>query len=72
MVFPVEEIGSGKGLVIIKTSPLLYGPIGADLPWSPCLPLRAFAVLEWLLPELTRDACSLVLENLAVGVISPR
>ena len=35
-------------------------------------PIRAFVMLEWLLPELTGAACSLVLVNLAVGVISPQ
>ena len=29
-------------------------------------------MLEWLLPELTGDACSLVLENLVAGVILPQ
>ena len=38
----------------------------------PVSPVRAFVMLEWLLPDLTRDACSLVLENLAAGVILPR
>ena len=37
----------------------------------PVSPVRAFVMLEWLLPELNGDACSYVLENLAAGVISP-
>ena len=37
----------------------------------PVSPLRAFAMLEWQLPGLTGDTCSLVLVNLAVGVILP-
>lgn len=35
-------------------------------------PIRAFVMVEWLLPELTGAACSLVLVNLAVGVILPQ
>ena len=38
----------------------------------PVFPVRSFVMLEWLLPELTEDTCSLVLKNLAAGVILPR
>ena len=37
----------------------------------PVSPIRAFAMLEWLLPVLTGDICSSVLVNLAVGLILP-
>ena len=71
MVFPVEEIGSGKGLVIKKLVPPLVWSHWGQLAVVTVSPTRAFAMLEWLLPELSGDACSLVLVNLAVGVILP-
>lgn len=69
MVFPVKEIQLRAGNK--KTIPLLVWSHQGQFAVVSVSPIRAFAMLEWLLPVLTGDICSSVLVNLAVGLILP-